>query len=917
VDNFTGGAGNDTFTATGTTLSALDGINGGAGTDTLVIRDAAGVMGTTVPAGMTIAVERIDVNTAGALGQVNATATAAQREIDILSFSSVVNSTGSYTVTWSGLTVITAATDVSATKAESAILVANAINSLAGPSVASAVGEQVVITAPVAGTALPTYTVVSNTNATADITNRVTKGDSQPNQAAVAGSTAATYDLTGVVGLTDLTARAAGNVNVKLADTTDASITTTTGSVMVEGGRVVTTSGVTGPVNINGAAGLTTVSVTGATTVTIADSGTEADTLTSVSISGATGASTVASDALTRLTVANSGQGVTVNALAATRALDLTVNNLSGGTIQDATATTLNITASGVNSANVTVDAGAATTVSIAADEALTLSALNVGAATSLTVTGDSRVTLSAAAVGVLTSIDASAQTAGGVDISAINNLGLGVAFTGGAGEDSIQLGASTRAITTGAGDDTVHINQAALGANGSVDAGAGTDTLSMSAAHAATASNAATFEGTISGFERFALVGAAGNDTIKLANLDDINHVTIDGVNSGNTLTLTGATTGITLVANSGAVGTVDVQLASAVGTADVLNVNVSNAANKVIHALTATGFETINFATDNGPAAATVTHTVTTLTAANATTITVAGDAGLTFTTATSALALTSFDASGVTRGAVTFTTGNLTAEATLTGGAGNDAINASAVSLKSVTLNGGAGDDTLTGGAIADLIDGGAGNDSLVGNDGNDIINGGAGDNTIAGGNGNDTITGGAGIDSITGGAGNDVIVGGGGADIITGGAGADTITLTGNTATIKLAAADEAGNNNATIAQPSLLTSPFDVIFGATAGVKIDLNFVGAATSTGTLVLNGTNFAGQNNAVVFTNGTFDAAAGIFNFAANGRDTVVTFDTNAGTGAVDVAFESIILVGFDAGANTTAASGIITLG
>lgn len=41
VDSFTGGAGNDNFSATASTLTALDSINGGAGTDSLTITDAS------------------------------------------------------------------------------------------------------------------------------------------------------------------------------------------------------------------------------------------------------------------------------------------------------------------------------------------------------------------------------------------------------------------------------------------------------------------------------------------------------------------------------------------------------------------------------------------------------------------------------------------------------------------------------------------------------------------------------------------------------------------------------------------------------------------------------------------------------------------------------------------------------------
>lgn len=91
-----------------------------------------------------------------------------------------------------------------------------------------------------------------------------------------------------------------------------------------------------------------------------------------------------------------------------------------------------------------------------------------------------------------------------------------------------------------------------------------------------------------------------------------------------------------------------------------------------------------------------------------------------------------------------------------ASLTGGGGNDKIDATAFS-GSVILNGGAGNDVLLGTASPDVISGGTGNDtitagggadSILGNDGHDRLNGGDGDDTIQGGLGDDAIDGGPG-------------------------------------------------------------------------------------------------------------------------------------------------------------------------
>lgn len=159
-----------------------------------------------------------------------------------------------------------------------------------------------------------------------------------------------------------------------------------------------------------------------------------------------------------------------------------------------------------------------------------------------------------------------------------------------------------------------------------------------------------------------------------------------------------------------------------------------------------------------------------------------------------------------------------------ANLTGGAGNNVLNASAFT-GAVTLNGGAGNDTLQGGKGSDVLTGGLGNDSLSGGAGIDRVvetgdvnftltptsltglgtdtlvgmetaslTGGTGTNTLNaatftgavtlnGGAGNDVLIGGKGNDSLLGSDGNDMLTGGLGRDTCTGGNGTDTLQETG--------------------------------------------------------------------------------------------------------------------------------------
>jgi len=538
------------------------------------------------------------------------------------------------------------------------------------------------------------------------------------------------------------------------ADTVAADVSTWSGlsnlTVVVAGVNVATT--VTTKANVNN---VTVNGSGGASTVTDSNATAGADVLASVTLVDSTGTVGVLSDALTSLSLSGTASDVTVTAAAGTRALGLTLNNVDAGAIKDDEATTLSITTTGsASSSAASVEATKATTLSIVADETLTLAALTAEAATKITVTGDSKVTLSAATFTVaLTSIDSTGQTAGGMDVDAFT-LGTGVAFAGGAGADAVGLGATTKAITTGAGNDRVLLaaGTTALGTGGSVDAGDGTaDTLAFADADdAGTVSATATFEAAVSGFEMVELAGAAGAAvTVNLANLDDATMVKLSTDIGAFGLTISSMASGGTLSVTASQSGTTTVGITSAAtGTADVLNVSIAGTATVAAGTVVAADVETVNFATDDTATTATgIAHSAT-LTAAAVKTITVAGDAGLTLTN--TATTVTSFDASGVTKGAVSWSTGVLAAAATISGGAGADTISASAAT-KAVTLNGNAGNDSLTGSATAaNTIDGGAGNDTLTGGSAADTLTGGAGDDMLMGAAGQDMLTGGDGND-----------------------------------------------------------------------------------------------------------------------------------------------------------------------
>lgn len=312
------------------------------------------------------------------------------------------------------------------------------------------------------------------------------------------------------------------------AITTDVSAWTGLESVSIE------QLGTAAAITVTSKGNATSVSVIGGTTVGITD-GATTDKLASVSLNGNTGAATIASDTLTKLSLTSTAADATVTAASGTRALDLTLNGVTGGVVTDAQATSLNVIASGTKSSGVTLTTVKATAVTVAADEALTIADVNLTAAKSITVTGDSLVTISATTdVTALTSITSTGST-GGVKVTP--TLGNGVTFSGGAGVDTITLGATTKVITTGEGNDVVTVT-AALGTDGTIDAGGGTDTLSLTAAVAETLSGSATFAGKVDGFEKVSLgaVAAATTNTVNMSNLDNIAYVVTAGTGAAGT---------------------------------------------------------------------------------------------------------------------------------------------------------------------------------------------------------------------------------------------------------------------------------------------------------------------------------------------------------------------------------------------
>ena len=635
----------------------------------------------------------------------------------------------------------------------------------------------------------------------------------------------------------------------------------------------------------------TTVAVTDTSTTT-ASTG---STLKTITINNATGAGTLTGNGITTLNVATRGGVDTITAAAGTR--DLTVNTSGTGAITgvtDAQATSLTLNNTGAQALG-TFTTAKATVVNVNTTAAATGLVVTAAAATTLNIGGTSTVAAVITGSTALTTINISGAGAGltsVVDLSGIatgltaitstatsatataagntlgattatQGFGTGVAFTGGAGNDTITVGATTKAINVGGGTNTVFLlsGTTALGTGGSITATTGTtDTLSLVNADAVSLTVAATgaaFKALVTGFE-IVDVNTATGTTISMTAFGSFNELAVTP--AAVTQVISGMTTGKTLTLNTTAAAFTSLTTNNLSGAADTMTVKLKGALSTALVAygtVTIPGVEllTINVV----DSVSTFAGTLSTLTVVDtsATSIVLTGNNGVALTFA--GVALNNFDASGLTRGAVTFTAGAQTTDVAVKGSAlGGDTLNfASATSV--ITMTATAGTNALTGSAT-------------IGS-------------TITGGTGADTITGGSGVDTISGGVGNDIISAGTGNDIMTGGAGVDAFQW-----------------SNAAAAANHSAIGGFDTITDFQVGTDT-LSFTGvtdivsvqqAAVQTAVTALAAGSTAAQIATAMSAANTTNLGVA---FATFGGDTYVLFETAGGTATFVVADDIFI--------------------
>ncbi|MES2940924.1 MAG: hypothetical protein V4864_24810 [Pseudomonadota bacterium] len=213
---------------------------------------------------------------------------------------------------------------------------------------------------------------------------------------------------------------------------------------------------------------------------------------------------------------------------------------------------------------------------------------------------------------------------------------------------------------------------------------------------------------------------------------------LTLNNMASGGTFELTGANNGSVTVNVTGALA----------GTADALNLKLTSSSALMGGVINAANVESVAIVTDDTNTTPSGFTDSLTLVDAAATSITVSGDAGLALTFG--GTAVTSVDASGITKGGFSWTTGALASAATIKGSATGTNSVSWASATKAVTYTGGTGSDNIFTNNAANTISTGAGDDT---------VSLGSGANTVDLGAGNDYVSLGLGLNTVTGGGGND--------------------------------------------------------------------------------------------------------------------------------------------------------------
>jgi hypothetical protein len=621
------------------TFNALDTIDGGAGSDTLNVDVTSANM----------------TNATTATAQVNTYVFDDSDDTEADMVSVTIDGT-TYTNSVAGTT-----DDALATKA-AALINAHMGSAAAVVSNTGATKDATItLTAPTAGTALPSVLIKVLDGASAIANTYIETTFTQANVAATTAST--TVDLTTAV------ATAAGAIsNVETVNVTNSG-----GAVTMDAS---TYTGVTN-FTVTNSVGAITFNDIGTADVTIVGNNVTANG--DVTFRGSDGASVT--DAL----VINAQGGVQQGTVTSSHANDdwtsVTINS-TGGTETATTmanAFTAMDLAGGNTMSTLTVNATSSISTGVITGWDTTSAVANKG---EIVVTGAGKVSLGAldAAVEKVTAGDAT----GSVRFTASSQTDF--TFVGGAGDDQM----TTAAI----------MSDSALGA-GSADAGAGAaDKLTVAASAHITAASG-------DNYTNFEVLEVANGQTVDLDHIAGITSIRLEGGGStvGATDLSAAQAAAVTLIAGGAAAVTVGVKGATTIGNVDAVTLTIDDgaaaAADLVLTAPALAGVETLTL---NAAADAVSVSALTSATALTSVVLNATHASSVTSEIVTGATAFganTHIDASGSTVAVVINADGIVSSTGSsaikISGGAGADTIDGSGVNAD--VINGGGGIDTIS--------------------------------------------------------------------------------------------------------------------------------------------------------------------------------------------------------------------------
>jgi S-layer protein len=590
IDTFTGGAGDDTMSASNTTLNAGDSFTGGEGSDLLAIfSSAAATLGGFTATGVeTIAASSsgglVTVNMGNVTGETAMRVTGSSNDVTFTGQASIVdlelqyNSAGDVIVTHNASVVVGTADSMTVKTTDTANTIVNlaSIETVnienSGVSSIATLTTTAATTLNVSGSGTLTLTDIDDASLTVNMANysgtsTVDGMNATGNVAFTGGSGADTINFDGLTKDDSIAAGDGADTLILTAATNSFLTSTTANDITVTGVETLSLVG-----NAAGdAIDFDGFSAPNSFTKVLVTSTLDAGNITLTDIQ------------TTNIEVRNTNNGTTsdnINAITvdlkdSTGAADTVDLALTNRDVNE-TMTVATVTAAGVETLNITADAAVLT----GAPGDIAVTTLTATSAKTVTLTGDADTTLGAFATTVT-----SFSAAGATGDMAVTFAGANVTATGGAGADTFSFGASFT------DDDTV-------------DGGAGTDTLALTGANGSTNVEATSIE-------TLTVTGSGNTGHTNTLDVDDL--TTLATLNtiftaSAENIVVNNMAANVTTVVDQGATTTVTAALTLDLDkdtTADAGTIHIDQDGTGFTGDITANDYETLTIQLDYTTAA------------------------------------------------------------------------------------------------------------------------------------------------------------------------------------------------------------------------------------------------------------------------------------------------------------------------